>query len=398
MKKIAVFISHPIQYQTPLFKKLAAQPGIDLTVFFFWDFGVKETYDPQFGQKVKWDIPVLEGYKSEFLKNISHNKTSANFFGEINPGLFFKIANGRYDAMIVFGWQTISHWFAILAGFLTGTPVFVRGENPFNQEPKKSFFKKIVKQIVLRGLFKLIKGFFYIGEENKEFYRYYGVPESKLYFVPYAADNDRFMAEAKKLKPIKDKLKRKLGISKQQNVILFSGKLVNGKRPFDLISAYEELIGEMLKERSLRPALVFMGNGPIKANLEKYVKQNELDQVYFVGFKNQSEMPEFYVIADVFVLPSGGETWGLVVNEAMCFSLPVIVSSAVSCGKDLIIPGQNGYIFSVGDKKSLLDCLNKILSNQKIAKEMSKKSFEIISKWNFDEDIKGILKAILNKK
>ena len=132
---------------------------------------------------------------------------------------------------------------------------------------------------VLRGLFKLIKGFFYIGEENKEFYRYYGVPESKLYFVPYAADNDRFMAEAKKLKPIKDKLKRKLGISKQQNVILFSGKLVNGKRPFDLISAYEELIGEMLKERSLRPALVFMGNGPIKANLEKYVKQNELDLV-----------------------------------------------------------------------------------------------------------------------
>ena len=394
MKKVAVFISHPIQYQVPLFKRLAVEPGVDLTVFFFWDFGVQETYDPQFGQKVKWDIPLLDGYKSEFLKNISPDKTSAHFFGEANPELFSRIINGHYDAMIVFGWQTISHWCAIVTGFLTGTPIFIRGENPFYQEPEKSFLKRIIKHIVLRGLFKLAAGFFYIGEENRKFYRYYGVPDSKLHFVPYAADNDRFMAEAKKLKPMKDGLKRKLGIQKQQNIILFSGKLVNGKRPLDLIMAYEKLVREILKKRGAKPALVFVGNGPIKSDLEEYAKKNMLDQIYFVGFKNQNELPEFYAMADVFVLPSGGETWGLVVNEAMCFSIPVIVSSVVSCGKDLIIPGRNGYVFPVGDEKSLADCLQKVLEQDAVMKKMGKESFKIISRWNFTEDIKGMRKAM----
>jgi len=394
MKKIAVFISHPVQYQVPLFRRLASEPSIDLKLFFFWDFGVKETYDPQFGQKIKWDIPILEGYKYEFLKNIAHNKTSAHFLGEINPSLFLKIIKDNYDAIIVFGWQTISHWFAILTGFLTRTPVFVRGENPFNQEFKKNFLKRILKQIVLRGLFKLVHGFFYIGEENKKFYLYYGVPESKLYFAPYAVDNNRFIAEAKKLKFSKNKLKNKLGIKEKQKVILFSGKLVSGKRPMDLILAHKELINKKIKNGILNPVLVFMGNGPLKPELEKYIKKNNLRDVHFVGFKNQNEMPEFYAMADIFVLPSAGETWGLVVNEAMCFNLPVIVSDAVSCGRDLIIQGGNGYIYPVGDKILLSEYLGKILSSQKVVRDMGKKSFEIISKWNFDEDINIIISAI----
>ncbi len=394
MQKIAVFISHPIQYQVPLFKKLAAEPGIDLIVFFFWDYGVKETYDPQFGQKIKWDIPLLDGYRSEFLKNISSNQTSAHFLGEINPGLFSRIIKGNYDALIIFGWQTLSHWLAILTGFLVGTPVFIRGENPFNQELKKNFFKRIIKQIILRGLFKLVQGFFYIGEENKNFYLYYGVPKSKLYFIPYAVDNDRFITEAKRFKPLKNKLKAKLGIKEKQKVILFSGKLVSGKRPLDLILAYEKLIDGKLKKGILNPALVFIGNGPIKNKLEEYVKKNKLKDVYFTGFKNQNEIAEFYAIGDVFVLPSGGETWGLVVNEAMCFNLPVIISDAVSCGRDLIIQGKNGYIFPVGDIELLSNYLKEILSSQKICREMGKKSKEIIFKWSFNQNVKDILDAV----
>lgn len=392
MKKIAIFVSHPIQYQIPLFKRLAAELDIDLKVFFFWDFGVKETYDPQFDRKVKWDIPVLEGYKSEFLKNISPNKTSANFFGEINPGLVSKISGGRYDAIIVFGWQTISHWLAILMGFLTGTPVFIRGENPFNKEPKKSFLKRAVKQIILRGLFKPVKGFFCIGQENRKFYRYYGVPESKLHFVPYAVDNERFQRSSREYADKKQirELKKKLGIDKEAVIILFSGKLIPLKRPSDLIRAYSKLSG--------KTALLFVGDGPLRPELEKFVRKNGIKNVYFLGFVNQSEIGKYYSAADIFVLLSDSETWGVVVNEVMNFGKPVVISDAVGCGSDLVKQGENGYIFPVGDIDKLSEYLNDLSQNSSRRKAFGKKSLEIVENYTFNKDIEVIGEVINNIK
>lgn len=72
--KLAVLTSHPIQYQAPLFRKLSSHPYIDLAVYFCWDFGVKEEeYDPGFGKKIKWDIPLIEGYRYKFLANYRQN-------------------------------------------------------------------------------------------------------------------------------------------------------------------------------------------------------------------------------------------------------------------------------------------------------------------------------------
>jgi len=397
MKKIAIFISHPVQYQVPIFKKIAAHPDINLTVFFFWDYGVKETYDPKFGQGVKWDIPLLEGYKHEFLKNISPKETSAHFFGEINPGLFSKIFKGKYDALIIFGWQTMSHWLAIFTAILTRTPFFLRGENSLSKEFKKNIFKRCIKQIIMRSLFKFASGLFFIHEENKRFYMHYGVPESKLYPVHYAIDNEKFILEAEKLIPLKNKLKLKLGINKEQKVILFSGKLVSGKRPFDLISAYEKLLEKAKENKTPKPALVFIGNGPIKGELEKYAKENKLDQIYFAGFKNQNEISESYAIGDVLVLPSEGETWGLVVNEAMCFKLPIIVSEAVDCGSNLVVHGKNGYVFPVSDIESLSKYINEILSNKKTSDEFGKESLNLISKWSFNQNVEDVVNAINHK-
>jgi len=394
MKKIAIFISHPIQYQAPIFRKLAAEPDVDATVFYFWDYGVEERYDPQFGQKVKWDIPLIDGYKHEFLKNISLCRTSARFFGEINPGVFSRIAGGRFDAVIIFGWQTASHWFAIAAGIITGTPIFLRGENLLSRELKKSIFKRALKQVVMRLLFKLASGIFYIHEENKKFYLHYGVPELKLHPVHYAIDNDMFMAEAKKMKSSRTELKAKLGIKEKQRVILFSGKIVSGKRPLDLIFAYEKLIGRDSQKGAAKPALVFIGNGPEKSELEGYVARKQLRDMYFVGFKNQTEIGACYAIGDVFVLPSGGETWGLVVNEAMCFGLPIIVSDQVACGAELVIPGENGFVFPVWDIDALVDYLDVVLSNRNVAVRMGRKSKEIVSTWSFDQNVRDIVDAV----
>ena len=221
-----------------------------------------------------------------------------------------------------------------------------------------------IKKIILGWLFRHISAFLYIGEENKKFYEFYGVPEGKLFFAPYAVDNNRFMAAAKELRIRNQELRKRLSIKREAVVILFVGKLIEKKRPFDLLKAYELLS----KTQNLKTKiyLVFVGDGALRPELEKYVQEHNLKNVIFAGFKNQTELPEYYALSDFFVLPSGvGETWGLAVNEAMCFGLPIIVSDIVGCGPDLIKNGENGYIFPFGNVEKLSFYLKDLIGDAK---------------------------------
>ncbi|MEK9154593.1 MAG: glycosyltransferase family 4 protein [Patescibacteria group bacterium] len=395
-KKLAVLVSHPIQYQTPLFKKIVEQLEIDLKVYFCWDFGIKEKYDAEFGRKIKWDIPLLEGYDYKFLKNYSF-KPSSDFWGQINPGIISEIYKNKYDAVLIFGWNSLTNWLAFLTAFIIGTPVFLRGENPLNQEILKDSSKLAVKRVILGSLFKFIKAFLYIGQENKKFYQYYGVAEKRLFFAPYAIDNERFMEEAKKLKKEKAKTKKDLKIDAKKSVILFIGKLIDKKRPMDLLKAYEKTKNRKVK-KSKQIALIFVGDGHLREELENYTKSNNIKDVYFLGFKNQTEIMKYYSIGDTIVLPSGsGETWGLVLNEAMCFGLPLVISDAVGAGPDLVQNDKNGFIYPVGDIENLYFCLNFIDDKKKID-FFGKNSLKIIKKYSFDNDVKAILGTLKSLK
>lgn len=388
-KKVAILTSHPIQYQAPLFQLLAKEKNIDLTVYFCWDFGVKESYDKEFGKSLTWDIPLLDGYGHKFLRNYSLNPSSG-FWGQINPGIIRELLIGRYDAIIILGWNSFTNWLAFFVAKLCGTKILLRSENPMNQELLKPAWKRTIKKIIFgRILFLMVSAFLYIGQQNKKFYEYYNVPEKKLFFAPYAVDNDRLIKAHKKLKGEKEKLRKEMGIEKDAFVILFVGKLIEKKRPMDLLRAYQQLI---TNDSGLITNLVFVGDGALRKELEQYTKEHHIPDVYFEGFKNQTELPIYYTIADVFVLPSGeGETWGLVVNEAMCFGLPAIVSDMVGCGEDLIMPGENGFNFKLGDIMALKENLKRVYE-----KNISEKiSIRNIEKYNYRADLSAILNIFL---
>jgi len=389
--KLAILASHPIQYQTPLFKKITENSQIDLMVYFNWDFGVgEESFADEFGKKIKWDIPILEGYKYKFLKNF-FLKPSDIFFGQINLGIIKELVINNYDAVVVFGWNSFTNWLVFLTKFIHRTRIILQSESPLNQELLKSKWKIKIKKIILGWLFKHISAFLYIGEENKKFYQFYDIPEEKLFFAPYAVDNERFTAANKELRSKNYELRKKLGIGKNDIVILFVGKLIEKKRPMDILRAY----GSIIHNSKFIIHLLFVGDGVLRSNLEKYVKENNLKNIHFTGFKNQTELPQYYALADIFVLPSGiGETWGLVVNEAMCFSLLVIVSDVVGCGQDLVRQNENGFVFLLGDINKLAERLKELAENKEKREQFGKKSFEIIQKYSYKKDIEGILKAL----
>jgi glycosyltransferase involved in cell wall biosynthesis len=385
--RLLVLTSHPIQYQAPMHRVLAASGKIDLTVLFCSKFGLNAYHDKGFGREVQWDIPLLQGYTSFFLKNWSWNPGLNGFWGLLNPDIIGWIAHGRCDAVLVHGWGRATNWIAMLTAVVTGTPLLVRGET--NLLNPLSTTKQFFKRSILKALFARTAGFLSIGRHNAEFYRSYGVPENKIHLTPYAVDNQYWLSQADALLLRKSELKQSLGFDRKSPIVLFSGKLVAVKRPMDLLRAFEAVA------ESLNAGLVFLGDGELRADLEAYVRERSLKNVRFVGFKNQTEMPPYYSMADVFVLPSAFEPWGLVVNEALCFGLPVITSDKVGATGDLVQEGINGFIYPAGDVVALTARLqNLLLSAEDRRTSMGAASRKLVSHWSYREVVEGLLECL----
>ena len=388
--KIAFFVTHPIQYFSPLFKEFNKNSEIDLTVYYFSDETTKIFEDKEFNKKINWDINLLEGYNFEFLKNNSLTPTiNKPPFGLINFSILEKIKKDKLDIVLIHGWNYVSHWIVFFICFFRKIPVILRSEMPVSQEFKKNKIKLFFKKMILKKfLFKKISAFLAIGKENYNFYLYYGVPASKIFLAPYAIDNDRFHEMLNLYESSKEKIKKDEGFGKYNKIVLFVGKLIPKKNPLDLIKAFN-----MIDNKDF--ALIFVGDGKSRLDIERNIKENSLKNVFITGFVNQLELWKYYVISDLFVLPSGsGETWGLVVNEAMNFKLPVIVSDTSGCSADLVIDGVNGYKFKEGDIKDLSDKISLILFDEDKSKKMGEESMKIINNYSYARTIKGFLMSI----
>jgi glycosyltransferase involved in cell wall biosynthesis len=286
----------------------------------------------------------------------------------------------------VHGWSALSSWVAFAAAIGLGVPILVRGETNGLAEPNG--LKGVVKRSVLGKLFRHVSAFLAIGQANAAFYRGYGVPETKIFLTPYSVDNDFFSLSPKQPPVDKRELRRVLGLPVNQPCVLFVGKLVEHKAPLDLMNAFAALSG------CRSASLAYVGDGPLRRELGQHATDLQLDNVHFLGFRNQSELPNCYGAADVLVLPSHFEEWGLVINEAMCCGLPVVASRSVGAARDLVREGENGFTFCARDVRGLSEGLGELLSDESVRDRMGQRSREIISGWGIKETAAGIRGAL----
>ncbi len=383
--RVAYLVSHPIQYQVPLLRCLAAHPEVDLTVYYLDDAGAKQYRDPEFGVAIQWDLPLLDGYAWRVLPNRSPIPRADHFLRYLQPSVIGALRHERYDAVIVHGYAHATEWFAFLGAWLSRTPLLLRGESTLLGRRR---WVRVAKRLVLGPALRRMQGMLAIGALNREFYRAYGVPESRIFFVPYAVDNERFMAEADRLAPERPALRRQLGWPDDLAVVLYSGKLIPKKRPMDLVDACARLA------ENCPVRLVLMGDGPLRGEVEAEARRRGLEHLFVTGFVNQTEVPRYYAAADVLALPSGYEPWGLALNEGMCFSLPVVASDAVGAAPDLVRNGENGFVYPAGDTQALADALSRVLASPERRLQMGARSREIVSAYSYDADVRGILDAL----
>jgi glycosyltransferase involved in cell wall biosynthesis len=384
--RFGVVASHVIQYYGPLFRRLAAHPAIDLTVLFCSRRGAEPYLDHDLGVRLKWDLPLLEGYPYEFLGNLA--PTEKGFFRLVNPGVFRALRRRKFDGVLVNGWGTFTMWLTYLACLVLRIPYFVYGDNAFVIE--RGGIQGWLKRRVLGWLFSRAGGFLLQGTMNGEFYARYGADRRKFFHMPYAIDNERFHRDSRLTAEERRHRRAHLGIADDRVVLLFSGKLMERKNPVHLLQAVERM-----RNRS-QVAVLFMGEGRERNRLEAYARDRGMEHVHFLGFVNQSEMPNRYALADVLVLPSSFDPRGTVTNEAMACGLPVVISTMVGIyGEgDIVRHGENGFVYPVGDNDTLAGFLDRLVENEPLRRRMGQRSWEIIREWSFERDVEGVLRAL----
>jgi glycosyltransferase involved in cell wall biosynthesis len=393
--RLAYVVSHPIQYQAPLLRRIAQEPDIDLTVLFGSDFSVRGYKDEGFGVEVEWDTPLLEGYRYEFLPRL-RDTGGVSPLSPISRGIYKRLrtADGSpaFDALWVHGYASINALQAILAANALGIPVLLRAES-WLADRSRSPLKLLAKSLFFSDLRPLISATLPIGSANARYWRHYLGHAMPQFLMPYAVDNAFFARRAQEAVAGEEQLRSELGIEPGHPVILFASKLQQRKHCDHLVEAYAALLRDH-DSSGYKPYLVIVGDGEERANLEARCRDLGLTNVRFAGFQNQSVLPRYLHLADVFVLPSRHEPWGLIVNEAMAAGCPVIVSSDVGSGPDLVTNGVEGYSYPVGDILALTSTLSRVLASPETASAMGEAAQRRIAGWSFEEDVQGLRHAL----
>lgn len=389
--RLAYVVTHPIQYQAPLLRRLALEPDIDLTVLFASDHSVRGYRDEGFGgARVKWDIPLLQGYRYEFLPTI-RAATWTGFWAPINRGFYAAFRRGKYDVIWLHGYWSINSIFATISV----PSVRSRRGMPSNFAAIEKNMRLIANRRRERRRSSIachfIDGVLPVGTRNRDYWLHYLGPQFPSFMAPYAVDNAYFEEMAARASHSREEFRQTLGLEKGRAIILYASKLIERKRCVDLINAY---LGIRTEAGGKRPYLLIVGDGPERAKCDAMVREAGDSSTRFLGFQNQSQMAKLFDLCDVFVLPSVDEPFGLIVNEVMNAGRAIIVSDQVGCQPDLIEDGVNGKVFPAGDVLALRSAIESLIGDSTLRNVLGRSGLDRIKLWSFEDDIRGLREAL----
>jgi glycosyltransferase involved in cell wall biosynthesis len=385
--RLLVVGSHVVQYSSPIFRKMASDGRIDLLVAYCSMQGAEPGVDPGFGVKVSWDTPVLEGYSWVHVPNRAPRPGLGRFFGLLNPGLWSLIRDGKFDAVFVSGYFYASAWIAILAAKLRRVPIlFTTEAHSLRSWATQSKWKLRLKKFYMRRILSLGNVLLTMSTGSLQQLVALGFPSNRIVLSPYCVDNDWWTRRAQEAD--REVMRAEWRIPPGSAVTLFCAKLQPWKGPLDLLEAFA-------RAGVADSHLVFAGDGPLRDQLEQRAAELGLsNRVRFLGFVNQSQLPAVYRAADLLVLSSHYEPFGLVVNEAMLCGCPVVVSDRVGAKFDLVRPGENGYVYPAGDVERLAAVLREILTNPENRARMGAAARQRMESWSPREYVESMVRAV----
>jgi glycosyltransferase involved in cell wall biosynthesis len=333
---------------------------------------------------------LLEGYEYEFLPALG-GTDRLTFARPWNVGLAERLDRGHFDTLWVHNYGLLFNWRAIVSARRRGLKVVLRDEAQEFSRPRGPA-NRLAKRLFFSALRQVVDCYLAIGTYNRNYYLSLGVDPSRIVMMPYAVDNVFFQTRCRAAALLRERFRSDLGLSPHRAVILYVGKLFGRKRPEDLLDAYARLSTDGRAEPA--PYLLYIGEGEAKTALEARAASLGWSSIKFLGFRNQTELPAFFDLCDVFVIPSNFEPWGLIVNEVMNAGRPIIASDRVGACPDLVKHGVNGYVYRAEDVGDLHHALVGVLEDHDLRQNMGRASLNLINQWSYEEDVSALKRAL----
>jgi glycosyltransferase involved in cell wall biosynthesis len=376
VKRVAWVVYSPTPYKTPFFRMLAARPEVNATFFFlYWD-------DPQRA----WSQPDLPGLKYKVLPGISFRKRSGESeLVHIGPAIIRELRKGRFDLVVICGYDHATLLFALFYCLVTRTPFVLQGESHVVKH--RNALKRVLKRGLLFPLLRCAKAAFATGSKAAEYWVEVGIPRNRVFNLSNTPDLDFFFKESALEAESRETVRQSLKLSSRRTGI-FVGRFVETKGVQIVLEAMAGM------PSGKQPQLLLVGDGPLKSRYEEIIRSSHLP-ARIIQFQQKDQLPKLYASADFFLLPSLSEPWGVVVNEAMACGLPLLLSDQVGAAYDLLEKGRNGFMVPAGDVAAWRKALLAVMELTDAAlKQMGTASREIIKPWNHETNVESVLACI----
>lgn len=357
---LGIFDSHPVQYRAPVYRELELLAPGTFRIFYATDISLRGNPDKGFGRQIAWDESLLEGYPNTVLscergvplrgyRSLSGKGVSTVFREHALSAVLQTQYLYAYDFEVL--WQARRR----------GLPVWIRQETQDEAFPRKAI-KAFLRELAYRLLYTQVSHAFPIGRLNRNHLLTHGIPETRMTSSPYCTPDRLEGITEESRSTMRSSCREHLGIPPSATLIGFFGKLIPKKDPGLILQALSMM--PEAKEKNL--AVLFVGSGELEAELK--ARASLLEQhgvpVRFAGFINQSKIASCYAATDIMVLPSRrqGETWGLVVNEALQAGCSVALSEAAGCAAEF---GNLPHVavFTPENASALVDSLRMLMKN-----------------------------------
>jgi len=376
--RVEILSNEIAPYRVPLYNRLSDEKGLDIEVL-FCSKRIRER---------QWEVRTDRRFKNVILPGFNLRLRKLNYAHEIrtihvNPNLFLHLLRRNPDVIIAMEFS-IPAVTAFTYCKLLGKRYISWSEGTLYTERHNSKAQQALRHLIVPQADACIA----VSSAAREKYVALGANPDRVFIGIQTVEVDAITQKCRTLREARQTYREEHSISGK--ILLFTGYLNERKGVIHLLEAFALLRAQMPDVH-----LILAGEGPEGEKLVDFCRANDLiDAVTFAGFIPRDDLPSFYAAADVFVLPSLEDTFGVVVSEAMAAGLPIVCSMYAGAAQDLIFDGVNGYQVDPVNHQQLAQRLFDILSNPAVAKEMGRASLSIIAEHDIETCAQGYLQAI----
>lgn len=382
--RLLVFVGNPTQYHSPIFRKLSDALGGAMQVMYGDDIGARPFFNREVNATIEWDVPVLGGFAYKIFKNRS-SSDSKGFWSRNNPGLIRHVWRSKASHVLLHGYDTLSSWYVYFAALLSGKKIIWRGETvskPGDGVSRTERLKRLILPLYFRGVHKVL----WSCLNNRDYLAtHLGSQTHKFVRFPCAVENDFFRAYRLDADAVAA-ARRDRGIPENHMVIATCSRLTKRKRTRLILDAIANMSTDNV-------TLLIIGDGPERSSLE--ARADELGvSLRVTGFVGQIKVAQLLALSDVFALLSVYDASPKALNEAMNFPLAMIAAKGVGTARDLVRPGENGYLFETGQDDDLVRWLEAWAGDPAARRAMAARNHGILEEYTIEEDVCNLLESI----